>query len=122
MAATYAQIADHYRRKIEAGELKQGERLPAVREIAETWGVAKATADRAVAQLKADGLVRTGKGSIGTVVDAKPSETVSVAIGGLAHGVKVASAEVVTATEQMAIDLGVRVGSAVVVVRLNTEN
>ncbi len=120
MAATYAQIADHFRDQIERGELKQGDRLPAIREIAETWGVAKATVDRAINQLRTDGLVRTGKGSTGTVVDVRSqAQVVTVAIGGLGPAVRVTSADVAIATERVAEDLDIPIGSAVVVVRLD---
>ncbi|MBF6046390.1 GntR family transcriptional regulator [Streptomyces sp. NRRL B-1677] len=52
------QIADELRADIVAGRLKPGERLPAVRQIAERFQVAPGTATKALQTLAARGLVR----------------------------------------------------------------
>lgn len=64
-------IAREIRRRIEDGELRPGDRVPSTRRITQDWGVAMATATKALAELRAAGLVvaRTG---VGTVV-AEPS-------------------------------------------------
>lgn len=62
-----AAIAEELRRRITAGELGPGERVPSTRAITREWGVAIATASRALAALAADGLVRAVPG-VGTVV------------------------------------------------------
>ena len=62
----YQQITAHYRDLINRGDLVDGDRLPPVRQLETQWQVAHATAARAVATLRAEGLVRTGTG--GTVV------------------------------------------------------
>jgi DNA-binding GntR family transcriptional regulator len=66
----YLQIADDLQRRIATGEI--GRRLPGVRVIAETYGVAHATAARAVQELTTRGAVVAVPGR-GTFV--KPSET-----------------------------------------------
>lgn len=61
----YAQIAAHYRGRITDGRLAPGAQLPAVAAIAGEWGVAIVTVQRAIAQLRKEGLVETfhGRGS-----------------------------------------------------------
>jgi AcrR family transcriptional regulator len=63
-----ARIAAEIRRRITSGELKAGDRVPSARQITQAWGVAIATATKALAMLRAEGLVRAVPG-IGTVVD-----------------------------------------------------
>jgi len=63
----YTDIADHYRRLIEDGDLSPGDQLPTMREVCEQFGVAKATANRAFRLLKEEGLT-IPRGSAGTVV------------------------------------------------------
>ncbi|QJY48552.1 TetR/AcrR family transcriptional regulator C-terminal domain-containing protein [Pseudonocardia broussonetiae] len=62
-----ARVAGDLRRRIVAGELAPGERVPSTRAITREWGVAIATASRALAALRAEGLVRVVPG-VGTVV------------------------------------------------------
>ncbi|WP_030168997.1 GntR family transcriptional regulator [Spirillospora albida] len=66
----YLQIADDLQRRIAAGEI--GRRLPGVRVIAETYGVAHATANRSVQELVARGAVITVPGR-GTFVAPPPT-------------------------------------------------
>ncbi|MFJ1855547.1 GntR family transcriptional regulator [Streptomyces sp. NPDC088166] len=63
----YLQVVHELRRRIVDGELKDGDRLPSVRQIAEDWGIAQATAMKALAALRADGLAQSVTG-VGTVV------------------------------------------------------
>jgi AcrR family transcriptional regulator len=63
-------IAGEIRRRIQAGELKVSEFVPSTREIAGQWGVAVATATRALALLRQEGLVEVVPG-IGTRVAAQ---------------------------------------------------
>lgn len=65
----YVQIADDLQRRIAAGEVKR--RLPSVRAIAETYGVAHATAAHAIQELTRRGAVKTTPGR-GTFVITKP--------------------------------------------------
>jgi AcrR family transcriptional regulator len=68
----YLRIATELRRRIAAGELRPGDRLPSTRALAAEWGVALATAGRAVAELRRAGVVRT-QARAGTVVAAPPA-------------------------------------------------
>ena len=64
----YQQIADELRRRIDAGELAAGARVPSTRAIVDEWGVAMATATRVLTELRHQGLVRAVPG-VGTVVE-----------------------------------------------------
>ncbi|TVT57818.1 GntR family transcriptional regulator [Amycolatopsis rhizosphaerae] len=63
----YLRIAAELRRQITRGELAPGAKVPSVRRIAADWGVATATAAKALATLSQEGLVRAEPRS-GTVV------------------------------------------------------
>ncbi|QIJ66253.1 TetR/AcrR family transcriptional regulator C-terminal domain-containing protein [Streptomyces sp. JB150] len=63
----YARIAAELRHRIEAGELAPGDRVPSTRAITQRWGVAMATATKALTVLRHEGLVRAVPG-VGTVV------------------------------------------------------
>jgi DNA-binding transcriptional regulator YhcF (GntR family) len=66
----YRQIAGELRARILAGDLRPGDRVPSVRQIAQRWGVAAATATRVTAVLRDEGLVEARVGS-GTVVSGR---------------------------------------------------
>jgi AcrR family transcriptional regulator len=63
----YRQIVTEVRRRIEAGELRPGDRVPSARAITKQWGVAIATATKAHAALREEGLTVARPG-VGTVV------------------------------------------------------
>ncbi|MFD3547841.1 TetR/AcrR family transcriptional regulator C-terminal domain-containing protein [Streptomyces sp. NPDC058655] len=63
----YLRIAGDIRRLIASGELEPGARIPSTRRITQEWGVAMATATKALAALSQEGLVRAVPG-VGTVV------------------------------------------------------
>ena len=67
--APYVQIIEHYRQEIRAGRLKDGDMLPAGREIAKQFGVSLATAAKVAGGLQALGLVTPRPGA-GTMVTA----------------------------------------------------
>lgn len=72
--APYEQIASYLRGEIADGALPPRHRLPPARELATLFGVATATVQRALGDLKADGLI-IAAGSRGTFVrdrDAQP--------------------------------------------------
>jgi DNA-binding GntR family transcriptional regulator len=71
MSAPYLRIVDEIRGRIVAGQLRPGDRVPSARQITQDWGVAIATATKALAALQADGLVRAIVG-VGTVVAETP--------------------------------------------------
>ncbi|MFD6419851.1 TetR/AcrR family transcriptional regulator C-terminal domain-containing protein [Streptomyces sp. NPDC060194] len=68
----YLRIASDLRRRIASGELAPGDRVPSTRRITQEWGVAMATATKALAALNQEGLVRAVPG-VGTVVAAEPA-------------------------------------------------
>jgi AcrR family transcriptional regulator len=63
----YRQIVSEVRRRIEAGELRPGDRVPSARAITRQWGVAIATATKAHAALRDEGLT-VARAGVGTVV------------------------------------------------------
>lgn len=63
----YLRIVAEIRRRIADGELAPGDRIPSTRRIAEEWGVALATATKALTTLRLEGLVEA-RPRIGTVV------------------------------------------------------
>ncbi|MCJ0869473.1 TetR/AcrR family transcriptional regulator C-terminal domain-containing protein [Streptomyces sp. AP-93] len=67
MEPPYLRIAGDIRRRIASGELAPGARIPSTRRITQEWGVAMATASKALATLNQEGLVRAVPG-VGTVV------------------------------------------------------
>ena len=72
--APYVQIIEHYRQEIRSGRLKDGDMLPAGREIAKQFGVSLATAAKVGGGLQALGLVTPRPGA-GTVVTASRPPT-----------------------------------------------
>ncbi|MEV6683975.1 TetR/AcrR family transcriptional regulator C-terminal domain-containing protein [Streptomyces sp. NPDC051130] len=63
----YLRIVAAIRRRIADGELAPGDRVPSTRQIAGEWGVALATATKALATLRLEGLVEA-RPRVGTVV------------------------------------------------------
>jgi DNA-binding transcriptional regulator YhcF (GntR family) len=63
----YRRIADEVRDRIARGELRPGDRVPSARQITKQWGVAIATATKALAVLRDEGLT-TPRTGVGTVV------------------------------------------------------
>ena len=78
-ATPSARIVAEISRRIAAGELRAGDRVPSTRQITREWGVAMATATRALTALQAQGLVHARAG-FGTVVG-PPGESRSRATG-----------------------------------------
>ncbi|MBE1485023.1 GntR family transcriptional regulator [Plantactinospora soyae] len=77
MAATveppYLRIVREIRRRVAEGELRPGDRVPSTRQLASEWGVALATATRALTTLNQEGVVRA-QPRVGTVVAAPDPE------------------------------------------------
>jgi DNA-binding transcriptional regulator YhcF (GntR family) len=69
---TSTRIAADLRARIAAGEFGPGDRVPSTRELTRQWGVAMATATRALSLLQDEGVLRSVRG-VGTVVAARPS-------------------------------------------------
>ncbi|MGC5288988.1 TetR/AcrR family transcriptional regulator C-terminal domain-containing protein [Micromonospora sp. DT231] len=70
----YLRIVGELRRRITAGELSPGDRVPSTRQIVREWGVAMATASRALTLLRQEELVRAvpGVGMVVTGPDSTP--------------------------------------------------
>jgi DNA-binding GntR family transcriptional regulator len=68
----YVQIADHIRDQILRGELRPGDEIPSERRIVDEWRISRPTATRALAALRAEGLVEARQGS-GTFVRERPT-------------------------------------------------
>lgn len=71
--AAYRRVADAIRAAIERGELEPGARMQTIQEIADTHGVSKETATRAVRLLVGEGLI-TSTRSRGIYVRERPRE------------------------------------------------
>jgi DNA-binding transcriptional regulator YhcF (GntR family) len=69
---TSARIAADIRSRIVSGEFGPGDRVPSTRELTRQWGVAMATATRALSLLQDEGVLRSVRG-VGTVVAARPA-------------------------------------------------
>ncbi|NUW42501.1 TetR/AcrR family transcriptional regulator C-terminal domain-containing protein [Nonomuraea rhodomycinica] len=69
----YQRITGEIRARILTGELRPGERMPSIRQIARRWGVAVATATKVMAALRDEGLVETKVGS-GAVVSGRAAQ------------------------------------------------
>jgi len=65
MAKAYEQVADQLRELIVTEELARGERLPSELELADEYGVSRATVREALRLLAAQNLIRTAKGAGG---------------------------------------------------------
>jgi GntR family transcriptional regulator len=58
-AAPWRQLYEHYRQRIESGELPPGSRLPSISSLAQEHGIARTTAQKVIEQLRKDGLAVT---------------------------------------------------------------
>ncbi|MFJ8646116.1 TetR/AcrR family transcriptional regulator C-terminal domain-containing protein [Streptomyces sp. NPDC093546] len=74
----YQRIAADIRRRIASGELGPGDRVPSTRRIAQEWGVALATATKALTTLRLEGHVEA-RPRVGTVVAAASRDTAAQA-------------------------------------------
>lgn len=66
----YAQVAENLESEIAEGTLQPGDMIPSERELAEMYGISRATATKAVATLRSKGLVESVVG-VGTMVASK---------------------------------------------------
>ncbi|WP_017545643.1 GntR family transcriptional regulator [Nocardiopsis prasina] len=73
----YERIIADIRADIDSGELPPGGRVPSTREITRRWGVAMATATKALSVLRREGRVEAVRG-VGTVVSRAPGSDVGV--------------------------------------------
>ncbi|MER5490657.1 GntR family transcriptional regulator [Streptomyces sp. NPDC002490] len=118
----FIQIANHFRQKIVDGELAQDAKLPSIADISGEWGVATATAAKAIKQLQAEGYVRSS--TQGTFVDLGRRQTTGpdrlrllrAGATGLRPGerVELLGAGLEPAPDEVAAALGVEPGAPVV--------
>jgi DNA-binding transcriptional regulator YhcF (GntR family) len=112
----YLQIASEIRDRIASGVLEAGDRVPSTRQITQEWGVAMATATRALSALRQEGLVRVVPG-VGTVVEPRAAqrrdrvEPAREAAHGLTHARIVAAAIEIADGEGLAAVSMRRVGA-----------
>lgn len=123
-APPYQQIATEIRNRISNGDLQAGDLVPSVRSLMRDYGVAIATAQRALASLRAEGYIRPerGVGSIVTTEDErgraandrvdKSRRTGKVYPTG--QYAKITEAKLSEASEQIADALGLKAGSPVI--------
>lgn len=120
----FLQIAAHIRTQILSGELREGDKVPSSRQITQQWGVAIATASKALSVLRDEGYTRAIPG-VGTVVRA--SETLRHAPRGRlvafrrdgriyppGDRVKILAAEMIVAPPHVADAIAVRKGTQVI--------
>jgi len=69
----FAQIADRLRQMVATGQLQAGERLPTVRQLAESLAISPGTVVKAYRQLEQDGVIHSRRGG-GTVVVGRASD------------------------------------------------
>ena len=69
MSYLYQEIAESIRRQIVTGEMKPGDRLPPVRELAKQWRCNPGTVNRAFAELGNEGLIISKRGRGTRVTD-----------------------------------------------------
>src|SRR6476619_2431599 len=79
-------VASELKRLVIKGAYPPGERLPAIRELAETLGVTHLTVREALAQLETAGLIRTRHGSGTYVVDPQENPSLGLLAETLAAG------------------------------------
>jgi GntR family transcriptional regulator len=116
----YAQIEDQLAARIESGELRVGERLPAERELAESLGVSRMTVRQALSSLAQRGLVERGVGRGTFVARVKMDHDLRRVAGfselmlrhGVEPGAKLISAEECAAPAPEAAALGIDAGAA----------
>lgn len=120
----YLQVVRHFREQIQSGQLRDGDALPPVRQIARTWEISHATAAKVVQTLRAEGLVATRSGA-GTVVQTKAvlhnsahDHVTQVERTGRIYPegryARILSAELVASPERIADVLSVDAGSPVI--------
>lgn len=119
----YLQVVRYIRQQILDGDLGDGATLPSIRQIADQWGISRATATKVVAALRSEGLVRSIQG-VGTVVSVRemshaPRDRVlAIRRRGKVYPpdepARIVSAELVEAPGEVGEALGVQPGSRVI--------
>lgn len=114
----WQQVADHYKELILRGDLREGDPLPSMREMAREFGVSQSTAQQALAHLHlAERLVATS--TAGTVVAPPraalgPQQRMALTMAPSSETVTVTSAGLVAPPEYIVPMFGLSRGDAVV--------
>lgn len=123
-APPYQQIATEIRTRISSGELQAGDLVPSVRSLMRDYGVAIATAQRALSTLRAEGYIKPERG-VGNIVTTE-EERGRAANGRVGNSrctgkiyptgsyAKITEAVLTEASEQVADALGLKVGAPVI--------
>ncbi len=77
------QVAEQLRNLVNTGEYKPGDRIPSERELALRLGVGRPAVREALRELKAQGLLVSGRGAQGTTVASMPSPNFAEPMAGL---------------------------------------
>lgn len=78
--AVYTQIADDLRAQIAAGTLRPGDDVPTEADLAARWQTSRGPIRNALAALKREGLIETGRGRPARVVARKASQAVDMSV------------------------------------------
>lgn len=84
--AVYRQVADLIAAQIDSGDLAPGDKVPSTDMLMRTYDIARATAVRAVAELRAAGLIDTENGRVARVRQPVVRETLWLEPGALVGG------------------------------------
>lgn len=76
----YTRIAESLRERIASGQLSPGADVPTEAELAEIWGTSRGPVRNALAALKAEGLIDTGRGRPARVAVAASTQTLDVKV------------------------------------------
>lgn len=76
----YQRIAEELRDRIQEGALAPGAAVPTEAELAARWETSRGPIRNALAMLRSEGLIETGRGRPARVVGRKPSQAVDVSI------------------------------------------
>ncbi|MGW9020649.1 GntR family transcriptional regulator [Leucobacter chromiiresistens] len=118
----YARIAEAMRDQIVSGQLAPGSDIPTEAEIAESWGTSRGPVRNALALLKAEGLIDTGRGRPARVSRHESTQRLDVQVpftrwaeeSGAVPGAVTQQFSRKRATARVAADFGVEVGDPVV--------
>lgn len=78
--AVYTQIADNLRAQITSGALRPGDDVPTEAELAHRWLTSRGPIRNALAVLRAEGLIETGRGRPARVVSKKADQAVDMSV------------------------------------------
>lgn len=105
----YVQIQDHYRKAILDGTIPDGQQLPAIVAIAEEWGVATATVQKAITALQVEKYIHSAPGRGNFAMRGKGEQSAHDRIDAVHRGQSERSGERIEITEAGIVDAPVYV-------------